>query len=149
MKFKEYIKEVKSSSQIKREWKKWMNKRTNLMGNPSKSKEYKEARKKELELAHEYWLLTGFKFQGLGQMPFESIQESNIHQDLELLNGIRLAFDIKAGNDFFLSILKSNKLTDKQVDKAKEILKKSKFVKKLIRMAKQTSPEQAIIITIT
>lgn len=144
MKFKQYLNE-RTAKQIKKEWEKWSIKRQNLLGR-GKSKEYKEARKKELELAHEYWKLTGFEFEGLGQLPFESIKEGN-NSDFDLLNGIRLAFNIRKANEFFLSLASQSNISDKQVSKAKEILSKTREMKKLIKLAKSMTPEEAMDIS--
>lgn len=141
MKLKQYLNE-KSAKQIKKEWEKWSIKRQNLLAT-GKSREYKEARKKELELAHQYWKLTGFEFQGLGQMPFESIQESSNEEEFDMLDNMRLSFDIKAGNEFFLSVGNQNSVSDKQLQTAKNILKKNVKIKKLIKMAKSMTWEEA------
>ena len=73
---------------------------------------------------------------------YPKIKSTNA-KEFDLLNGIRLGLEIRKGNDFFLSVAGFDRVSDKQLAAAKKILMSTPLMKKLVKLAKSMSWQEA------
>lgn len=76
---------------------------------------------------------------------YPKIKASNA-SEFELLNGIRLGLEIRKGNDFFLSVAGFDRVSDKQLAAAKKILMSTPLMKKLVKLAKSMTWQEALTV---
>lgn len=76
---------------------------------------------------------------------YPKIKPSNA-SEFDLLNGIRLGLEIRKGNEFFLSVAGFDRVSDKQLAAAKKILMSTPLMKKLVKLAKSMTWQEALTV---